>query len=141
MYLKIIQTLELDLLQSLRTVETAQYQVLYNVICRYLYVISMLSVVLSLLSVDNDVYRTILPYPHFGKIKQFCVFLLSQQYPPDERGRLASDSPEEYDHAKRIAENPAVRHPLVSHNTGFFFFYFFFFFPSRKDFFFILIVF
>ncbi|XP_051729072.1 mRNA cap guanine-N7 methyltransferase isoform X1 [Ctenopharyngodon idella] len=35
-----------------------------------------------------------------------------EQYPPDERGRLASDSPEEYDHAKRIAENPAVRPPL-----------------------------
>ncbi|XP_051992308.1 mRNA cap guanine-N7 methyltransferase-like [Xyrauchen texanus] len=35
-----------------------------------------------------------------------------EQYPPDERGRLASDSTGEYDHAKRIAENPAVRLPL-----------------------------
>ncbi|XP_051526285.1 mRNA cap guanine-N7 methyltransferase-like isoform X2 [Myxocyprinus asiaticus] len=35
-----------------------------------------------------------------------------EQYPPDEMGRLASDSPGEYDHAKRIAENPAVRLPL-----------------------------
>ncbi|XP_051948851.1 mRNA cap guanine-N7 methyltransferase-like [Xyrauchen texanus] len=35
-----------------------------------------------------------------------------EQYPPDETGRPASDSPGEYDHAKRIAENPAVRLPL-----------------------------
>uniref|UniRef100_A0A673L4U8 mRNA cap guanine-N(7) methyltransferase n=1 Tax=Sinocyclocheilus rhinocerous TaxID=307959 RepID=A0A673L4U8_9TELE len=34
------------------------------------------------------------------------------QYPPDERGRLASDSPEEYDHAKRVAASPAARRPL-----------------------------
>ncbi|XP_056597958.1 mRNA cap guanine-N7 methyltransferase [Triplophysa dalaica] len=35
-----------------------------------------------------------------------------EQYPPDERGRLASDSLGEYDHAKTISENPAVRLPL-----------------------------
>ncbi|XP_042601181.1 mRNA cap guanine-N7 methyltransferase isoform X2 [Cyprinus carpio] len=35
-----------------------------------------------------------------------------EQYPPDERGQLASDSPGEYDHAKRIAANPAARRPL-----------------------------
>ncbi|XP_052441272.1 mRNA cap guanine-N7 methyltransferase isoform X1 [Carassius gibelio] len=35
-----------------------------------------------------------------------------EQYPPDERGQLASDSPGEYDHAKRIAASPAARRPL-----------------------------
>ncbi|TRY99015.1 hypothetical protein DNTS_024567 [Danionella cerebrum] len=35
-----------------------------------------------------------------------------EQYPIDERGQLASDSPGEYDHAKRKAADPAVRRPL-----------------------------
>ncbi|KAI2652570.1 mRNA cap guanine-N7 methyltransferase [Labeo rohita] len=35
-----------------------------------------------------------------------------EQYPPDERDRLASDSQGEYEHAKRIAANPSARLPL-----------------------------
>ncbi|XP_073678138.1 mRNA cap guanine-N(7) methyltransferase [Garra rufa] len=35
-----------------------------------------------------------------------------EQYPTDERGRLASDSPGEYEHAKKIAANPSSRRPL-----------------------------
>lgn len=64
------------------------------------------------LSVDNDVCFSAPSYLYFSRIKQLSFFLLSQQYPPDERGRLASDSPGEYDHAKTLSENPAVRLPL-----------------------------